>query len=119
MDVYVYIDAFNFYYGAVKKTPYKWLDFRTLIANKLSRIGPDYNIRKIKYFTAYVASPPHDPQQAIRQETYIRALEAYIEELEVILGKFRPRKYWAPFANQFHHKQIPSRASFKTVMLFK
>ncbi len=24
----VYVDGFNFYYGAVKGTPYKWLDIR-------------------------------------------------------------------------------------------
>ena len=28
--VNVYIDGFNFYYGVVRNTPYKWLDFRKL-----------------------------------------------------------------------------------------
>ena len=28
MRTYIYIDGFNFYYGAVKGTPFKWLDFR-------------------------------------------------------------------------------------------
>ncbi len=28
MRTYIYIDGFNFYYGAVKDTPYKWLDFK-------------------------------------------------------------------------------------------
>jgi hypothetical protein len=26
MNTFVYIDGFNLYYGAVKGTPYKWLD---------------------------------------------------------------------------------------------
>ena len=30
MRTIVYIDAFNFYFGAVKGTPYKWLDFGKL-----------------------------------------------------------------------------------------
>ena len=28
MRTSIYIDGFNLYYGAVKGTPYKWLDFR-------------------------------------------------------------------------------------------
>lgn len=109
MDTFVYIDGFNFYYGAVKDTPYKWLDFKSLVSNKLLQIGSHYNICKIKYFTAYVSSPPYDPQQTQRQETFIRASEAYIPEFEVILGKFRPRRFWAPLANGYPHVQIPRR----------
>ena len=30
MRTSVYIDAFNLYYGAVKDTPYKWLDLQAL-----------------------------------------------------------------------------------------
>lgn len=30
MKTFVYVDAFNLYYGAVKDTPYKWLDLRAL-----------------------------------------------------------------------------------------
>jgi hypothetical protein len=107
VDTCVYIDGFNFYYGAVKDTPHKWLDFKDLVSKKLSQIGPHYNIISIKYFTAYVSSPPYDPQQTQRQETYIRALEDCIPELEVILGKFRPRKFWAPLANGYPHTQVP------------
>ena len=51
MKTYIYIDGFNFYYGAVKNTPYKWLDFKTLFYNLLQ---PQHNIACIKYFTAYV-----------------------------------------------------------------
>ena len=29
-DTYVYIDGFNLYHGALKRTPYKWLDVAKL-----------------------------------------------------------------------------------------
>lgn len=33
---YVYVDGFNFYYGAVKGTRYKWLDFKALFGHILN-----------------------------------------------------------------------------------
>ena len=51
-----YIDGFNFYYGAVKGTPYKWLDFEASCADTLL---PRDNIVKIRYFTARVSAKPH------------------------------------------------------------
>jgi hypothetical protein len=44
----VYIDGFNLYYGAVKGTPYRWLDLSALCHHML----PNDDIRAIKYFTA-------------------------------------------------------------------
>ena len=34
-NVYVYIDGFNLYYGAVKDSPYRWLDLGALCAHML------------------------------------------------------------------------------------
>ncbi|MGH7816084.1 MAG: NYN domain-containing protein [Candidatus Binatia bacterium] len=83
MRVNVYIDGFNFFYGAVKGTPYKWLDF-----GKMCRLVlPNHQINKIKYFTAEVHARPHDPQQPARQQTYFRALRT-TTNLEIILGHF-------------------------------
>lgn len=65
-----YIDGFNFYYGAVKGTPYKWLDFEALC----QRLLPRDHIVKIRYFTARVTARPDDPQRASRQDTYLRVL---------------------------------------------
>ena len=49
----VYIDGFNFYYGAVKGTPHKWLDldryFRVL--------RPDADLQEIKYFHSLISLP--------------------------------------------------------------
>ena len=68
----VYVDGFNLFYGALKGTPYKWLDLAAL-----SRILlPRDNIGLIRYFTARVASRPDDPAQHRRQNAYLRALEA-------------------------------------------
>jgi hypothetical protein len=97
LRTYAYIDGFNFYYGAVKNTPYKWLDFKALLDRILL---PRYDIEVIKYFTAFVSSPPHDPNQADRQSVYVKALRAHIPELKVILGKFTSHPRWTPFAEQ-------------------
>src|SRR5258708_3623868 len=46
----VYIDGFNFYYGAVKNTPYRWVNLAALCRHML----PNDTIQSIKYFTAIV-----------------------------------------------------------------
>ena len=78
MRTSVYIDGFNFYYAAVKDTPYKWLDLKATFATLLQ---PQHRITAIKYFTAQV-SGRRDPQQPLRQQTYWRALAATTPELQ-------------------------------------
>ena len=90
----VYVDGFNFYYGAVKGTPYKWLDFGALCR----RLLPRDTIIKIRYFTARVSARPSDPQQPIRQETYLRAL-ATLPLIEVHYGHFVTRNVRLPLAS--------------------
>ncbi|MXV87670.1 MAG: NYN domain-containing protein [Acidimicrobiales bacterium] len=99
----VYIDGFNFYYGAVKGTPYKWLDLEALCR----RLLPRDNIVKIRYFTARVSARPDDPQQADRQDTYFRAL-ATLPLLEIHYGHFVQRKMKLPLAR-------PSASRHRTV----
>jgi uncharacterized LabA/DUF88 family protein len=84
MRTYIYVDGFNFYYGAVKNTPYKWLDFKTFFEKLLD---PQHKILSIKYFTAMV-SGKFDPDQPVRQKTFIRAIQKHIPELSVYYGKF-------------------------------
>jgi len=84
MRTYVYIDGFNLYYGAVKGTPYKWLDLKAACSQLLQ---PHHQILAIKYFTAQVHGQ-FDANQPLRQQTYIRALEAYIPEFSVYYGHF-------------------------------
>jgi hypothetical protein len=44
----VYVDGFDLYYGALKNTPYKWLNPATLCARML----PKDDVVAINYFTA-------------------------------------------------------------------
>ncbi len=80
---YVYIDGFNLYYGAVRGSPYRWLDLAALCRRML----PGDDIVAIKYFTAMVSARAHDPQQPSRQQAYLRALRT-IPNISIIVGHF-------------------------------
>lgn len=95
MKTIVYVDDFNLYYGAVKDTPYKWLDVRALSQILLR---PENVIVGIKYFTARVQPRSGDPDQPTRQQTYLRALRT-IPNLDVIYGHFLSHVVWMPLAN--------------------
>ena len=79
----VYIDGFNLYYGAVKKSPFKWLDLGALCRRML----PNDAIQSIAYFTAIVSARSHDPDLPMRQQMYLRALRT-IGNLKVVKGHF-------------------------------
>lgn len=64
----VYVDGFNFYYGEVRETPWKWLDPVDLFRNVL---GPQNDLVKIKYFTARVQPSSRDPDVHVRQDAYL------------------------------------------------
>jgi len=83
MKLNLYIDGFNLYYGALKGTPYKWLNLLELGC----LLFPNDTINRIKYFTARVTARPNDPDQPIRQQTYFRALQT-LPNLEIIEGRF-------------------------------
>lgn len=85
MKTNFYIDGFNLYYGAVKGTPYKWLDL-----DRLCRLGfKKHAVHRIRYFTARVGrlEGNEDPRKAQRQQAYIRALET-IPNLHIHYGHF-------------------------------
>lgn len=88
---HVYVDGFNLYYGAVRKTPYKWLD----LAKLCNALLPNDQIESIKYFTAKVSSRPGDPDQPIRQQLYLRALNT-IPNLTIIYGHFLTHSRFLP-----------------------
>ncbi len=75
----VYVDGFNFYYGAVRGTPHKWLDMEKCFL----KLRPGDDIRRIWYFTALVAGA-----KTSRQQAYLRAL-ATRPLVQVMLGKFK------------------------------
>jgi uncharacterized LabA/DUF88 family protein len=80
----VYIDGFNFYYGSLRKTPYRWVNPEKLCRLLLS---PKNQIVEVKYFTALVSARPNDPNQPVRQQLYLRAL-ATVPTISVHLGHF-------------------------------
>lgn len=81
--VNVYIDGFNLYYGAVKSSPFKWLDLTALC----HRMLPTDHIEAIKYFTAILSARPGDPDLPTRQQIYLRALRT-IPNLSIVYGHF-------------------------------
>jgi hypothetical protein len=88
----VYVDGFKLYYGAVKKTPYKWLDIR-----KYCELAfPTSTINEVHYCTAIVKDASWDPQQSLRQRTFIRALET--TGVEVHYGSFQSNVVAMPLA---------------------
>ena len=96
LRTYIYIDGFNFYYGQVKGTPYKWLNLDALCR---AYLDPGKNdIARIKYFTALVKSRPSDPDQHVRQQTYIRALST-LPNFEIIYGHFLTHEVMMPRAD--------------------
>jgi len=94
MRTIIYIDGFNFYYRAVKNTPYKWLDFKSLFQKLLSS---NHQIIQIKYFTALV-SGKQNPNKPIKQQTFLRALKSFIPEIKIFYGHFLTHEVFAPLA---------------------
>ena len=87
----VYIDGFNLYFGALKGTPFKWLDLSAMCQMLL----PGRSIGKIRYFTARVIPMQNDRQAPNRQDTYLRALET-LPELTAHFGRFSSHPAYAP-----------------------
>ncbi|MGH3815898.1 MAG: NYN domain-containing protein [Pseudonocardiaceae bacterium] len=102
----VYVDGFNLYYGCLKGTPYKWLDLGALFQVLLL----SNKIQRIRYFTAKVNGQT-DPQQPVRQDTYLRALQT-VPGLSVHLGHFLTSTVRMPLAN-------PVPAGARTVEVIK
>ena len=93
MKANIYVDGFNLYYGAVKGTPYRWLDIAALCRLLL----PRDTINQIKYFTALVHPRPSDLDQPRRQQTYLRALRT-IPNLTIVYGHFLTHEIMMPLA---------------------
>lgn len=83
MRTIVYVDGFNLYFGALRKTPHRWLNLHALA----SLLLPKHTILEIKYFTALVSDRPSDPGQPERQQTYLRALRT-LPSVSIHYGHF-------------------------------
>ena len=67
--VNVYIDGLNLYYGALRDSPYRWLDLL-----KLSRglLKASDHVQRSRYFTAPVDHPTDPRRAAAAKEVYPR-----------------------------------------------
>ncbi|MEX1021370.1 MAG: NYN domain-containing protein [Litorilinea sp.] len=83
MKTHVYIDGFSLYYGALKGTPYKWLDLEKLCRLLL----PNFQVTHIHYFSAHIPPRAGDPSRHTRQEIYLRALRT-LPTVTITLGTF-------------------------------
>lgn len=106
MKTFVYIDAFNLYYGALKGTHYKWLDPMALCRVMI----PQNTVTRIKYFTARVHARPGDPSQPQRQMFYFRALQT-LPNFEIIFGHYLSHVTSMPLA-----KPVPGQNPFVKVI---
>jgi hypothetical protein len=92
VQVNVYVDGFNLYYGALKARPAcKWLDMDAFAQQLLL---PGQTLHRIRYFTARV-SAIQDPRTPQRQDTYLRALKT-IPHLTVHEGTFKTNAVTLP-----------------------
>ena len=91
----LYIDGFNLYYGALKSTPYLWLN-PVLLASK---IFTKNDIVKTTYCSARVSNLPTDPEVKSRQLEYCKALTS-IKDLKIIEGHFKRRPKLAKNASK-------------------
>lgn len=95
MRVRVYVDGFNLYYRAVRRTPYKWLN---LLALAKGLLDPTDTVDRVRYFTARVSPRAGDPDAPKRQQAYLSALSS-LQEITVHYGRFLPKTKWRPVAH--------------------
>lgn len=91
LNIWAYIDGFNVYNGALKGTPYKWLDLQAFS----QALRPTDQVSKVKFFTAKVNARANDPDQPLHQMLYWRALRT-ISSIEIIEGHFLTKKTFLP-----------------------
>lgn len=108
LRAYVYIDGFNLYYRALRQARCNWLNLSALAHHLL----PAYDVARIKYYTARIQPNPHDPDQQVRQQIYLRAL-ATLPDVEVHFGTFMSKEKSFPDALCWSH------GAYRPVMVVK
>lgn len=92
----VYVDGFNLYYGCLKKSPFKWLNLKTLFSNLFDS---SHQIQKIKYYTAHISSRDGNNESRLRQKYYLQAIAHCIPELEIYYGHYLTHEINAKVVN--------------------
>ena len=86
LKIHAYIDGFNLYYGALKRTPYKWLD----VGQFCQRLAPKTGqIDRVNYFTARVQQQPGNSGVRERQRVYLSALRNQVPNINIVFGQYR------------------------------
>jgi uncharacterized LabA/DUF88 family protein len=86
-----YVDGFNLYNGALRGSPYKWLDLAQLAA----KLAPHCDVNQVRFFTAMVTG-----DQARRQDVYLRALRAQPATAVHTEGRFIDHTVTRPLAKK-------------------
>jgi uncharacterized LabA/DUF88 family protein len=86
---------------------FKWLDFRKV---GQALLQPGDTLGEIYYCTADVISPPHDPDQSARQQTYLNALVAH-SQVTIIKGQFQVRTKKGVPVDRLNHGGLPIEVS--------
>ena len=67
----VYVDGYNFYYGRIRGTPYKWIDVVRLFERLVHEQTPTSQMTVVRYFSAFCLArfsthgmPPRSPRTA-------------------------------------------------------
>ena len=134
LRTFFYIDALNLYYGALRDTPYRWLDinkFCVALLQQKPHFNEDntitdnfvkwrlrlpflfktpqtaFNIVCIKIFTAPLKTMPWDTEAPARQKNYLTALKAHDSKqlIKICYGQFSVRKKTARDAEHPHQKR--------------
>lgn len=108
MRTIVYIDGYNFYFGVLKNTAYKWLDIVSLVKHICYVQNPQMDIAAVKFFTAPVITRVATKgEKALQsQDSYHRALlNSHPEIIEIINGYYLlekgcPPRYKKPIDKQ-------------------
>ncbi|WBA14313.1 NYN domain-containing protein [Salinivibrio proteolyticus] len=97
MRTRVYIDGYNFYYGCLKHTPYKWLDLVHLFENHLlprsgatsSELHPEHGI---KFYTAEISPRAAQDEHSVQdQRSYHAALAGHhpnAVKIKIVKGSY-------------------------------
>jgi uncharacterized LabA/DUF88 family protein len=91
MRTVVYVDGFNLYYRALRKTKHKWLNLQALCEAALPK---SCNIVAINYYTARV-SGSRNPASPKDQNAYLKALGT-LPALHIHFGNFQVTDAWMP-----------------------
>jgi len=107
-----YVDGFNLYYGALRNTPYRWLDIGSLCRKLLppTMARPAHGEHEpvefmgIKYFTAPIKPQFENDHGPAHQAAYMAALREHLKELLTIHeGYYQKQKVRMPTVDPLHH----------------